>query len=130
MKGNIYKVYFAEDSNRRYFSALSSNRKLLSAFVETLSWLDIYSDKFRIYLYACSEFGGDAFTIKFRYSLSSKDSDGYNGVQSYLHSVASALRRFNSDYRSKVTISPTIERYSSAYQMVDVEFKCWYDLPF
>ena len=130
MKESIYKVFFAEESNKRYFSSLSTNRKMLSAFTETLGWLDVWSDEFRIYLYARSEFAGDAFTIKFRYSLSAKDTDGYNGVQSFLHNVAGALRSFNSDLRSKVTISPTVEKYPAAFQMVDVEFKCWYDLPF
>lgn len=130
MKESIYKVFFAEESNKKYFSALSTNRKMLSAFTETLGWLDVWSDEFRIYLYARSEFAGDAFTIKFRYSLSARDSDGYNGVLSYLHSVASGLRSFNSDLRHKVTISPTVEKYPFPFQMVDVEFKCWYDLPF
>lgn len=130
MKESIYNVKFAEESNKKHFSALSTNRKMLSAFTETLVWLDEWSDVFRIYLFARSEFAGDAFTIKFRYSLSARDSDGYNGVLGFLHTVAAGLRSFNSDLRHKVTITPTLEKYPIAFLMVDVEFKCWHDLPF
>lgn len=129
-KESIYDVFFASEGNKKYFSSLSCNRKMLSAFTEVLGWLDVWSDDFRTCLYTRSEYAGDAFTIRFRFSLSAKDSDGYNGVISYLHNVASALRRFNSDLRSEVSISPVKEHYPASFQMVDVEFKCWFDLPF
>lgn len=130
MKECIYKVSFAEEKSKKYFSALSTTRKMLSAFAETLGWLDVMRDEFRIYLYARSEFIGDSFTIRFRYSLSAKDAEGYNGVVSYLHSVADALRNYDSELRSKVTITPPVEKFPDSFQLVDVEFKCWYDIPF
>lgn len=126
---SIYDVFFALESNKEYFSGMSLNRQMLSAMGETLGWLDVWSDDFRVSLLR-SEYVGDAFTIRFRFSLSAKDSNGYNGVFSYLDAVAAALRSFHSDLRCKTTYNPTSERYPKGFQMVDVEFKCWFDLPF